>query len=203
MDRYDLMSEQAMKYKVANIPSFNLKPICPLCESFSSHFLFAEKREYRLCDTCQLIFVPTLFHISKKDEIKRYLEHNNGLHNEGYVNMFRTKMKLIKIICPKAEKILDYGCGYEPVLKYLLSQEGYKVDGYDKNFFPNGQSMKHYDLVVSTETFEHFREPRKEVKRILELLNGSGYMAVMTRFYPRENGWASRQGFKKWYKKYY
>ncbi len=188
-----------MKRKSQKTRPSSDKPFCPLCESSSRRFLIADTREYWLCRLCRLIFVPASFHISKEEEIERYLEHENSLQNEGYVNMFRTKISLMRNACPKIHKVLDYGCGYEPVLKTLLSREGYQVDGYDPNFFSNGQSRADYDLVISTETFEHFREPRKELDRILGLLTDRGHIAVMTRFYPWENGEPSRPAFKKWY----
>ena len=146
-----------------------------------------------------MIFVPEPFHISLEDEIDRYLEHENSLQNEGYVNMFKDKINIMRNVCPKIYKVLDYGCGYEPVLKTLLSRESLQVDGYDPNFFKKGQTRKDYDLVISTETFEHFREPRKEIERILELLTEFGYMAIMTRFYPSENNGPSYHRFEKWY----
>ena len=131
----------------------------------------------------------------------RYLEHENNLENEGYVNMFRSKINLIQATCPKINSILDYGCGYEPVLKTLLSREGYQVDGFDPNFFPKGKSQTRYDLIISTETFEHFREPSKEMERIVGLLDYKGHVAVMTKFYPKANGGPSLSGFEKWYYK--
>mgnify|MGYP001199000104 CR=1 FL=1 len=109
---------------------------CPLCEYHDTNFLLkADFREYWLCPKCFIIFVPPQFFIPKKEEIRRYLEHDNNLESEGYVKMFQQKINLIKKTCPEVSTILDYGCGYEPVLKVLLEREGYQVDGYDINFF--------------------------------------------------------------------
>lgn len=174
---------------------------CPLCESDSECFVKSENREYWLCGTCRLIFVPAVFHMASEDEVERYLEHENSLENEGYVNMFRKKINVVRKHCGQVQKVLDYGCGYEPVLKTLLSREGFTVDGYDLNFFPEGLTKVHYDLIISTETFEHFREPRKEISKIVPLLSDSGFVAVMTRFYPKEKNGASKEGFQKWYYK--
>tara|TARA_B100000686_G_scaffold352317_1_gene453868 strand:+ start:4249 stop:4992 length:744 start_codon:yes stop_codon:yes gene_type:complete len=191
---------RSMKRKSGESRPSSINLACPLCQTGSVLF-FSDAREYWLCETCRLIFVPPLFHITSEKEVDRYLEHENSLENEGYVNMFRAKINLVREACPKIGKILDYGCGYEPVLKTLLSREGYQVDAFDPNFFPDGKSRKHYDMVISTEAFEHFREPSIEIERILGLLDGKGYIAVMTQFYPRENGSPSPSAFEKWYYK--
>lgn len=156
--------------------------ICPLCSFRSSFLASGENREYWLCSLCRTIFVPSHFHISRSEEVKRYLEHENSLENEGYVRMFQEKIALLQD--HEIKSALDYGCGYEPVLKFLLEQQGFQVDIYDPNFFPEIQLNKQYDLVISTETFEHFRSPAEEIPLISGQVSPGGILAVMTRFYP-------------------
>ena len=116
---------------------------CPLCNyHLTILILKGDAREYWSCEKCCLVFVPPEFFISKKEEIKRYLEHDNTLDNEGYVRMFQEKINTINKICSGINTVLDYGCGYEPVLKTLLEREGYKTRGYDLNFFPNKELKK-------------------------------------------------------------
>ncbi len=165
---------------------------CPLC-SFSAYYLISgESREYWLCSQCQAISVPAEFHIPRDEEVKRYLEHENSLENEGYVRMFQEKIDLLQEYDIKSA--LDYGCGYEPVLKTLLEKQGIKADGYDQNFFPETRLGKLYDLVISTETFEHFRNPAEEILRITSKVKPRGVLAIMTRFYPAKD-------FADWYYK--
>ena len=59
---------------------------CPLC-SFSIHYLTSgEHREYWLCSKCRAISVPSKFpYFPGRGSPKRYLEHENSLENEGYV----------------------------------------------------------------------------------------------------------------------
>ena len=175
---------------------------CPLCHHPSPSFhLQADLREYWLCPKCALVFVPPEFFISQEDEVNRYREHENNLDNVGYVKMFQEKINTVKKISPGVNTVLDYGCGYEPVLKTLLSREGYQADGYDSNFFPREESDKEYDLIISTETFEHFKEPRNELTRLVPRISNEGYLAVMTRFYPVKNNTLCPETFSKWYYK--
>ena len=175
---------------------------CPLCDHHSSDLcLKADRREYWLCSQCCLIFVPPEFFIGSKQEKERYLEHENSLDNEGYVNMFQEKIDVVKRICPNIRTVLDYGCGYAPVLKTLLERAGYQADGYDPNFFPGGDLRNEYDLVFSTETFEHFREPGKELAHLASRITAKGYLAIMTRFYPTKNETLCRESFGRWYYK--
>ena len=165
---------------------------CPLC-SFSAHYLTSgEDREYWLCSQCRAISVPAEFHIPKDEEVKHYLKHENSLESEGYVRMFQEKIDLLQGY--EIKSALDYGCGYEPVLKTLLERQGIEADGYDPNFFPNIRSDKLYDLVISTETFEHFRNPDEEIPRITSQVAPGGVLAIMTRFYPAKD-------FASWYYK--
>ncbi|NIQ04078.1 MAG: methyltransferase domain-containing protein, partial [Nitrospinaceae bacterium] len=171
----------------------------PLCYSPSEFLIKVDRREYQLCTFCRLIFVPSRFFITPEKEIERYLEHENSLENEGYVQMFQEKIECIREYCPDVETVLDYGCGYEPVLKTLLERAGYQADGYDPYFFPDLKPDAGYDLVISTETFEHLKQPGVELSRILRLLNPRGWLGVMTQFYPTQNGLPDTPKFMHWY----
>ena len=170
---------------------------CPLCESPSKFFLSGESREYWRCPVCRLIFVPPKYFIPREEEVQHYLKHENSLENEGYVQMFNEKIRIIKDVCQGVQTVLDFGCGYEPVLKTLLAREGLTVTGYDPNFFPQIDPNTTYDIIISTETFEHFREPGKEMLVLFSRLAPRGYLAVMTRLAPQEN----HQSFANWYYK--
>ena len=172
---------------------------CILCNNSSVHPLIFKKtcnktgkRSYFRCHECDLIFVPEEFHLSPVEEEARYLLHNNNLSNEGYVNIFMEKIKLIKKYCPDIRSVLDYGCGDEPVLTELLKREMYDCDCYDLYFHP-GFPGRSYDLVISTEVFEHFRDIRNELVKIHSLLRPGGFLAIMTSFHDPieefENWW--------------
>jgi hypothetical protein len=167
---------------------------CPLCSFFAHYLISGENREYWLCSKCRAISVPANFHITPEEEVKRYLEHENSLDSEGYVRMFQKKIEILQAY--EVKSALDYGCGYEPVLKTLLERQGIKTDIYDSNFFPDIYLDKLYDLVISTETFEHFRNPADEISRIANRLAPGGILAIMTKFYPNGD-----KAFADWYYK--
>ena len=170
--------------------------ICPLCNTPTRFLSSGEKREYWLCSECNGISVPGDFHLTQQEEVKRYLEHENSLKNEGYVQMFQKKISILQNQFPNVKTALDYGCGYEPVLKSLLEKVGIKTDGYDPNFFPNKELDRNYDLIISTETFEHFKSPAKEISFLADRLTPGGILAIMTRFYPMDEN-----VFLNWYYK--
>ena len=148
-----------------------------------------------------MIFVPEKYFIPNEDEVAHYLKHENSLENEGYVDMFLEKIRVIQNVCKNVHTVLDYGCGYEPVLKTLLTREGYEVSGYDPHFFTDLDFSKTFDLILSTETFEHFKQPGKEMTRLASLINAGGYLGVMTRLVPEENDCPSLESFANWYYK--
>ncbi len=148
-----------------------------------------------------MIFVPSDYFLSCEEETGRYLEHENNIENEGYVAMFENAIDCVKNSCSNVRSVLDYGCGYEPVLKTLLEKHGYETDIYDENFFPELDLQKNYDLIISTEAFEHFKYPGKELDQLTSLLSPTGYLAVMTQFYSFKNKTTSKELFKGWYYK--
>ena len=158
----------------------NGESITPL--HFSRSAGKAGNRRFLRCNVCDLIFVPENFHLSAEEELARYRLHDNNLLNEGYVGMFLEKISLIHQYCPDVSSVLDYGCGPEPVMAELLRREGYKCDIYDPYFFPEFPERS-YDLVISTEVFEHFRAVKAEMYKINSLLNPGGSIAIMTSFH--------------------
>ena len=158
---------------------------CILCSSSSVLPLEFSKpvaRRFMRCPVCELIFVPAEYHLSPQDEAARYMLHENTLSNDGYVRMFLEKIALVRQYCPDVKSVLDYGCGPEPVLAQLLRRDGFKCDVYDPYFFPVLPEGS-YDLVISSEVFEHLKDIRAELCRTRSLLNPGGFLAVMTSFH--------------------
>ncbi|MDQ7084977.1 MAG: class I SAM-dependent methyltransferase [Sulfurovum sp.] len=95
----------------------------------------------------------------------------------------------------KPKNALDFGCGRSTLLASLLQKEGISCDYYDPIYHPHTlKEGKKYDLIVSTEVFEHLHQPREVFEDLLLRLNPQGYLAIQTQFHPND-----REEFKKWY----
>ncbi|WP_425448096.1 class I SAM-dependent methyltransferase [Dethiothermospora halolimnae] len=170
---------------------------CKICNN-KVDIIYDEKfdNKYYSCTECEFIFIDEDHMVSKKREVKQYNQHENTLDNEGYVNMFKDFLN--RAVLPwkdNIKKALDFGCGPGPVLKELLKSEGFDVDIYDFYFQPEKVfENKKYDLITSTEVFEHLSEPRKTFKMLKEHLNREGILSIMTLFHTNDE-----EDFKKWW----
>ncbi|MEJ6952119.1 class I SAM-dependent methyltransferase [Natronospora cellulosivora (SeqCode)] len=158
---------------------------CKICNSDKIETINLQS-PYYFCQDCELIFIDENEILDHQEEKERYAEHENTPDNPGYVNMFETFIDIV--IEPHTEKVkrlLDFGCGPGPVLADLLKEKGFEVDIYDPYFFSKKVYQgKKYDLITSTEVFEHLKDPAKEIENLLLHLNKGGYLAIMTVFHP-------------------
>ncbi|MFW5749739.1 MAG: class I SAM-dependent methyltransferase [Halanaerobium sp.] len=160
---------------------------CKICGSSNLELLDIQNKYYH-CHDCEVIFIDQAEIVNQAEEKNRYQGHDNNHQNEGYVRMFEDFIaEVIKpyINLDKIEEGLDFGCGPGPVLADLLESEGIEVDLYDPYFFPGKVFLnKKYDLITSTEVFEHFSNPIKEMELLTSHLGEGSYLAVMTSFHP-------------------
>jgi len=158
---------------------------CIVCGSSELEKIELDELYYH-CSHCEAIFIERDEIVDSKEEKERYQGHDNNHQNEGYVKMFEDFLE--EAIFPYTEDInsvLEFGCGPGPVLADLFEREGYDVDKYDPYFYPEKVfKERKYDLITSTEVFEHFSEPRKEMELLTSHLSDGGYLAVMTSFHP-------------------
>ena len=157
---------------------------CPLCDRPAAPVAGPKGRWLVHCTHCDLIAVPDDQHLAPDAERSRYELHENTLDNPGYVARFERLLDRIEEVCSGLRTVLDFGCGPGPVLVELLRRRGFAATGYDPFFAPDADLSAPFDLVISTETFEHFCRPRREIQTILRLLRPGGYLAVMTQFHP-------------------
>lgn len=167
---------------------------CPLC--FNTRSLKKiegpDSRSYRACNNCMLIFAESHFLPSEESERKRYLTHDNSIHNKGYVKFLNQAIEPALPYLNKNMHGLDFGCGPVPVLSAILKQKGFSSDYYDPIFFPEIHEQE-YDYIFATESFEHFFQPPKEINMIRNLLKPGGLLIVMT------EKWKSHEAFANWY----
>ena len=175
------------------------KEFCPLCYSSKIEFLvskkvYKHKRDFMFCINCELVFVPEKFHLSKQEQINRYLQHNNNPYDSEY------RKFLSKIIEPLIDKIipgakgLDYGSGPGPTLSLMLDELGYSVNIYDIYFSEDDSVLTFsYDFITCSETAEHFVSPREEFDKLDKMLKNNGILVIMTSMLD------SKDNFKDWY----
>ena len=169
--------------------------ICSLCRSDNaSRFQTFDEKIYWKCSSCGCKYLDTVHLINPQEEKKRYLEHNNDIHDKKYRSF------LSKLSEPLKEKIsvgadgLDYGCGTGPALADMLSKEGFSVSLYDPYFYPDKAVLsKQYDFITCTETAEHFYDPFKEFNTFNDLLKPGGWLGIMTSFLTTDDK------FENWY----
>lgn len=126
-------------------------------------------------------------------EKKRYETHQNRIEDEGYRNFLKPIWRELADPAQPSLRILDYGCGPNPVLAQILEGHGHHVQVYDPFFAPQ-QPQGKFDLIVCTEAIEHFYKPRKEIENMEALLDQKssvGKIWVMTQIFekPKFSRW--------------
>ena len=163
---------------------------CKICQSSVSSMVDEKKKlTYYRCVECGFISLDDRDMVDKVVEKKHYEKHNNTLKCTGYVEMFEKFID--EALSPYVDNIkivLDFGCGEGDVLGHILKEKGLEVDSYDIYFYPKKiYENKQYDLITSTEVFEHLQDPQKILKTLVNLLNTDGYIILMTKFPPKDD----------------
>jgi 2-polyprenyl-3-methyl-5-hydroxy-6-metoxy-1,4-benzoquinol methylase len=171
-----------------------MKP-CKICESKTS-ILKDEKTSkiYHKCPKCKYIFLDDEFYIDEQKEKKHYDKHHNNLESLGYVKMFEDlRDEFIKPL--GINRALDFGCGEGEVLAIVLERTGMECDRYDLFYFPEKiYKDKTYELICSTEVFEHLQNPLEIFKELLLHVEEGGYLLLMSAFHPDND-----DEFLKWW----
>ncbi|MBU1669067.1 class I SAM-dependent methyltransferase [bacterium] len=151
---------------------------------------------YYRCGTCGFVYLDDEAIIDAQSEKKHYELHNNSFECRGYVEMFEKFIDVaVTPYVKNAQTALEFGCGSGPVLAELLRQGGMEVDQYDLYFYPEKvYEEKVYDLITSTEVFEHLKEPLKILTMLTQHLVNGGYLILMTKFPPSDD-----QEFLNWW----
>ncbi len=145
---------------------------------------------FLFCEECDVVFVSSSQVVSRDREKKRYETHNNSLQDTGYRDFLMKTVREISHRFPAGARVLDFGSGPEPALSELLSDAGYHVVSFDPYFSPE-PPVGVFDLVLTHEVFEHFREPRAEIEKILSFLKQDGLFLIRSELRPPD--------FEKWW----
>jgi len=170
---------------------------CKLCNCKTT--IISDKKidkNYYRCLECDYIFIDEKHILDAESEKKHYNNHDNNLESLGYVKMFEKIIdEFITSDTKDIKTALDFGCGEGEVLPILLERKDIKCDRYDLFYFPTKvYENKNYDLIVSTEVFEHLANPLEIFKILLKHIKKDGYLLIMTYFQPE-----NKDDFFKWF----
>jgi len=170
--------------------------VCLLCEKHTEA-LFDEKRKraYYYCSSCSLYFKDPKSYQSFVKQKERYDLHENNQESEGYRNYFQRFLDFLSLSSLEGVDLaLDFGCGRSRLLASMMKEEGVICDSYDPIYAPFEYEKKRYDLIVSTEVFEHLHHPKESFVSLLGALREGGYLAIQTAFHPQ-----TKEAFFSWY----
>lgn len=160
-------------------------PNCKICSSSTTKYFNRKKTDvYYKCNNCNYIFIENKKILDFKTQKTYYDNHNNSIENKGYVDMFENFINLA--ILPFSKNInncLEFGCGPGPVLATLLERKGFTVDRYDPIYFPKIDNSQKYDIITSTEVFEHLVNPIETLENLYSKLKKYGILVIMTQFH--------------------
>ncbi len=169
---------------------------CIVCNG-TTHTLhdFEIQATYHVCDECGFTRKRPADQPEKEEEKSLYDTHVNTFENKGYVNMFEQFLQVAVFPFKQGGSALDFGSGPGPVLYEMLLRYGYDAEHYDPFYRPDSNALqKRYDLITSTEVFEHLSDPLFETKRLSRMLKEGGVLSVMTSFRPKRD-----EDFLKWW----
>ncbi len=171
---------------------------CPLCRAsdVSETYYQDGHRDFCLCRTCSLVFVPPVLFLSANDEKAAYDLHQNSPDDQRY------RRFLSRLFLPMQERLapgsrgLDFGSGPGPTLSVMFEEVGHSMAVYD-HFYAKDPSVleQPYDFITATEVVEHLHHPRQELDRLWALLKPGGLLGVMTKLV------RDREAFSCWHYK--
>jgi SAM-dependent methyltransferase len=170
---------------------------CKICDNETIDIVDNKtKKIYHKCLECEYIFLDEFFYVDEVREKKHYDKHHNSFESLGYVKMFEDLIE--EFVAPLKENIksaLDFGCGEGEVLPVLLERNNIVCDRYDLFYFPQKVYLgKEYDIILSTEVFEHLKNPLEIFKELLSYVKKDGYLLLMSAFHPSND-----EEFLKWW----
>ena len=157
--------------------------LCPLCSGSESKAYYQDnKRTYRLCLRCALIFVPDTHYLTPSEEKAQYDLHQNHPQDLAYRKFLSQLFKPLTRKIPAPAAGLDYGSGPGPTLSVMLEEAGYDMRIYDIFYAPEPQVLeRHYDFISCTEVVEHLHQPGRVITDLFARLRPGGWLGIMTR----------------------
>lgn len=169
---------------------------CVLCKKDTDSFMDDKTHiKYYHCIYCEFICKTPQIYKTIEEQKERYNLHDNTEEDEGYKAYFQRFLDFTLPHVGKPKKALDFGCGTTSLLSKILEDKGIQCDYYDPIYYPTPiNDNKKYDLIISTEVFEHLHQPRKVFESLMGRLEKGCYLAIQTQFHAND-----KEVFKKWY----
>ncbi|MGL1931100.1 MAG: class I SAM-dependent methyltransferase [Desulfotalea sp.] len=160
----------------------NIIVVCPLCLNGCKEYWRNKKRTYYHCDHCDLIHVPSLYHLNEQEEKTEYDKHQNHPADFGYRKFLSRIFDPVLSFINENARGLDFGCGPGPTLSVMFEEMGIEMDIYDYYYFPDRKALENsYDFITASEVAEHLSQPAYEIDRLWQLLLKGGVLAIMTK----------------------
>lgn len=156
---------------------------CPLCgeQKAVSHLAGVAGRDYLLCGTCDLVFIPPVQQPTADEEKRRYDLHQNTPDDHGYRQFLSQLVEPLAARLPAGANGLDFGCGPTAVPALMLEEAGFRMSRYDPFYAPDRSVLERaYDFVTCTEVVEHFFQPGREWKLLMHVVKPGGWLGIMT-----------------------
>ena len=159
---------------------------CQLCNHEAIAFTDPKtSTDYHYCEGCGYYFKDPHHHPDLSCQKQHYDLHENDPQSLGYRAYFQRFLDFVLPQVGVVERALDFGCGESWLLATLLQEQGIACESYDPLYHPDTPYLQGgYDLIVSTEVFEHLDDPLGVLKRLMASLEEGGYLAIQTAFIP-------------------
>jgi 2-polyprenyl-3-methyl-5-hydroxy-6-metoxy-1,4-benzoquinol methylase len=156
---------------------------CHICEQKIESFIDKKTDiSYYHCESCEYIFKSSECHQDFERQKERYNLHTNDEEDLGYIAYFQ---RFLDFVLPKIDnskhksiKALDFGCGASSILSTMLQKEDISCDYYDPIYHPILDESKKYNLIVTTEVFEHLHQPKEVFESLVNRLEEGGYLFI-------------------------
>ncbi|MEY3091131.1 MAG: hypothetical protein RL113_1447 [Pseudomonadota bacterium] len=173
-----------------------MKMTCLICDNRVENFVDEKSQiRYYYCKNCHTILKDPQNYQDFMQQKARYDLHDNDEDHSGYQAYFQRFLDFVLPLVGVPTSALDFGCGKSTLLALMLENAGIPCAYYDPIYHQDTiQKNQKYDLIVSTEVFEHLHDPKAVFEDLLYRLEEGGYLAIQTQFHPDEI-----EPFKRWY----
>lgn len=169
---------------------------CHICNKSTKSFVHEKTNiRYYYCKNCAYLFKSPELYQDFTLQKERYNLHTNDENDAGYKAYFQRFLDFTLPLVGPVKTALDFGCGASSILSTMLGENGIECAYYDPIYHPDTlDDSKKYELIVSTEVFEHLHQPKEVFLTLLKHLKKDGFLAIQTQFHPN-----NEEDFKKWY----